>query len=214
MPPQPVWRHARRNHPGVPALSPVWLYRHAHLCRELRHHRRPAAGYHRAGLWRQTAHLHHRRCHQRQKRAAVSHRLHQQDQDGSDYPRQKGVSHRPRAGAVGTGAHHADRGYIREHIDQKTKRASRYRHDGKRLAGFNSLFACASIDAAKRYYAKFAEQKKTIPEAQWLKVGLIYSFAVNEEASDGILGEEEFETEGLDASSRDFLDAAIQDYNA
>ncbi|MCW5263164.1 type I restriction endonuclease subunit R [Verminephrobacter eiseniae] len=104
--------------------------------------------------------------------------------------------------------------YIREHFDQKTKRASRYRHDDKRLAGFNSLFACASIDAAKRYYAEFAEQKKTIPEAQRLKVGLIYSFAANEEESDGILGEEEFETEGLDASSRDFLDAAIQDYNA
>ena len=104
--------------------------------------------------------------------------------------------------------------YIREHFDQKTKRASSYRHDGKRLAGFNSLFACASIDAAKRYYAEFVEQKKARPEAQRLKVGLIYSFAANEEESDGILGEEEFETEGLDASSRDFLDAAIQDYNA
>lgn len=105
-------------------------------------------------------------------------------------------------------------GYIREHFDQKTKRASSYRHDGKRLAGFNSLFACASIDAAKRYYAEFTEQKKAIPEVQRLKVGLIYSFAANEEESDGLLGEEEFETEGLDASSRDFLDAAIQDYNA
>ena len=102
-------------------------------------------------------------------------------------------------------------GYIREHFDQKTKRASSYRHDGKRLAGFNSLFACASIDAAKRYYAECAEQKKAIPEAQRLKVGLIYSFAANEEESDGLLDEEEFETEGLDASSRDFLDAAIQD---
>ena len=105
-------------------------------------------------------------------------------------------------------------GYIREHFDQKTKRASSYRYDGKRLAGFNSLFACASIDAAKRYYAEFAEQKKTVPEAQRLKVGLIFSFAANEEESDGLLGEEEFETEGLDASSRDFLDTAIQDYNA
>lgn len=105
-------------------------------------------------------------------------------------------------------------GYIREHFDQKTKRASSYRHDGKRLAGFNSLFACASIDAAKRYYAEFAAQQKELPEAQRLKAGLIYSFAANEEESDGLLGEEEFETEGLDASSRDFLEAAIQDYNA
>lgn len=104
-------------------------------------------------------------------------------------------------------------GYIREHFDQKTKRASSYRHDGKRLAGFNSLFACASIDAAKRYYAEFADQQKDLPASQRLKVGLIYSFAANEAESDELLGEEEFETEGLDASSRDFLEAAIQDYN-
>jgi type I restriction enzyme R subunit len=105
-------------------------------------------------------------------------------------------------------------GYIREHFDQKTKRASTYRHDGKRLAGFNSLFACASIEAAKRYYAEFSAQQKELPQAQRLKVGLIYSFAANEEESDGLLGEEEFETEGLDQGSRDFLDAAIQNYNA
>ena len=105
-------------------------------------------------------------------------------------------------------------GYIREHFDQKTKRASSYRHDGKRLVGFNSLFACASIDAAKRYYAEFTEQQKALPAAQRLKIGLIYSFTVNEEEPDGLLDEEEFETERLDASSRDFLEAAIQDYNA
>lgn len=105
-------------------------------------------------------------------------------------------------------------GYIREHFDQKTKRASTYRHDGKRLAGFNSLFACASIDAAKRYYAEFVAQQKELPEAQRLKVGLIYSFAANEIDADGLLGEEDFETEGLDQGSRDFLEAAIQDYNA
>jgi type I restriction enzyme R subunit len=105
-------------------------------------------------------------------------------------------------------------GYIREHFDQKTKRSANYRHDGKRLAGFNSLFACASIDAAKRYYAEFAAQQKSLLPAQRLKVGLIYSFAPNEEETDGLLGEEEFETEGLDQSSRDFLDSAITDYNA
>lgn len=105
-------------------------------------------------------------------------------------------------------------GYVRQYFDQKTKRASSYRHDGKRLAGFNSLFACASIDAAKRYYAEFTEQQRDLPQAQRLKVGLIYSYAANEEESDELLGEEEFETAGLDASSRDFLEAAIGDYNA
>ncbi|MBN9331472.1 MAG: DEAD/DEAH box helicase [Comamonas sp. SCN 67-35] len=105
-------------------------------------------------------------------------------------------------------------GYIREHFDQKTRRGASYRLGGKRLSGFNSLFAVASIDAAKRYYAEFARQQKDMPPAQRLKVGLIYSFAANEEAADGLLDEEAFETEGLDQGSRDFLDAAIQDYNA
>ena len=104
-------------------------------------------------------------------------------------------------------------GYIREHFDQKTKRSASYRHGGKRLAGFNSLFATASIDAAKRYYTEFAQQQKDVPLGQRLKMGLIYSFAANEGSEDGLLDEEAFETDGLDQGSRDFLDAAIRDYN-
>ena len=104
-------------------------------------------------------------------------------------------------------------GYIREHFDQKTKRSASYRHGGKRLAGFNSLFACASIDAAKRYFTEFAHQQKDVPPGQRLKIGLIYSFAANEGSEDGLLDEEAFETDGLDQGSRDFLDAAIRDYN-
>ena len=103
--------------------------------------------------------------------------------------------------------------YIREHFDQKTKRAASYSIDGKRKIGFNSLFATASIDAAKRCYTEFKKQQKDLPDAQRIKVGLIYSFAENEGEADGLLSEEEFETEGLDQSSRDFLETAIQDYN-
>lgn len=105
-------------------------------------------------------------------------------------------------------------GYILEHFDQKTRRATTYRHDGKRLAGFNSLMATASIDAAKRYYAEFAKQQQQVAPAKRLKVGLIYSFAANEDEDGGLLGEEQFETAGLDQGSRDFLDDAIRDYNA
>ena len=103
--------------------------------------------------------------------------------------------------------------YIREHFDQKTKRSIYYSHKGKRLAGFNSLLACASIEAAKRYYAEFMRQQKELAKDQRLKVGLIYSYAANEEEADGLLGEERFETGSLDQSSRDFLDKAITDYN-
>ena len=104
-------------------------------------------------------------------------------------------------------------GYIREHFDQKTKRSFAYTLAGKRLAGFNSLLATASIEAAKRYYAEFARQQAELPDGRRLKIGLIYSYSANEDDPD-LLTEEEFETEGLDASSRDFLDRAISDYNA
>ena len=103
--------------------------------------------------------------------------------------------------------------YIREHFDQKTKRSFAYTLAGKRLAGFNSLLATASIDAAKRYYAEFAKQQAGLPDAQRLKIGLIYSYAANEDDPD-FLAEEEFETDDLDANSRDFLERAISDYNA
>ncbi len=103
--------------------------------------------------------------------------------------------------------------YVREHFDQKTKRNATYTLAGKRLAGFNSLFATASIEAAKRYYNAFTDRQDELPADQRLKVGLIYSYAANEAEPDGLLGEEDFETQGLDQSSRQFLEDAIQDYN-
>ena len=124
--------------------------------------------------------------------------------------------------------------YLREHFDQKTRRSGHYKHrvltniseviagrgkgeekkESRRLNGFNSIFATASIDAAKRYYAEFKRQQQELPAARRLKVGIIYSFAVNEGEDDGVLPEEGFETDGLDQGSRDFLEAAIGDYNA
>lgn len=104
--------------------------------------------------------------------------------------------------------------YIREHFDQKTKRAQHYSLEGKRVRGFNALFATASIDAAKRYYAEFKAQQEELPTDQQLKVGTIFSYAPNEDVGDDYLDEEGFETSALDQPSRDFLDAAIEDYNA
>lgn len=47
-----------------------------------------------------------------------------------------------------------------------------------------------------------------------LRIAVIYSYGANEEEADGILDEENPEdTSALDQSSRDFLEAAIQDYN-
>ena len=103
--------------------------------------------------------------------------------------------------------------YILEHFDQKTRRSEHYALGERRVRGFNALFATASIEAAKRYYAAFKTMQATIPDAQRLKVGIIYSFAANEAEVDGLLPEEGFDPAGLDLPSREFLDAAIADYN-
>lgn len=104
--------------------------------------------------------------------------------------------------------------YIIEHFDQKTARDSRYQHSGKRVIGFNSIFAVVqSIDAAKHYYEEFKKQQADTPKARRLKVGLIYSFAAKEDLPSGLLQDEGFETNQLDKSSRDFLERAIGDFN-
>ena len=125
--------------------------------------------------------------------------------------------------------------YILEHFDQKTKRTSYYSYRvaqnieqmakakkgevkenkiTQKLAGFNAMFAVASIDMAKAYYNEFKAQQSHLPEAQRLKIATIYSYGVNEEEIDGILVEENPEsTTKLDQPSRDFLEGAIKDYN-
>lgn len=102
--------------------------------------------------------------------------------------------------------------YIIEHFDQKTKRSSYYDLKGQRINGFNSMFAVASIDMAKKYYLEF---KKQLEEKQKdLTIATIFSFSANEEdRADGIIDDEGFETELLDKSSREFLDFAISEYN-
>ena len=106
--------------------------------------------------------------------------------------------------------------YILEHFDQKTKRNSYYQLKDRRLAGFNSIFATASIEMAKKYYTEFQKQMAELPSGKRLKVAIIYSFGVNEDEpeADGILEDENPEdTSRLDQNSRDFLESAIKDYN-
>jgi type I restriction enzyme R subunit len=103
--------------------------------------------------------------------------------------------------------------YILSHFDQKTRRESGYELKNKRLKGFNSILATASIDAAKRYYATFKELQKDTSADSRLKVGIIYSYSPNEDEPEGLLPDEVFETSDLDLASRDFLESAIKDYN-
>lgn len=127
--------------------------------------------------------------------------------------------------------------YILRHFNQKTKRnaksyefravanicevASADRRNKveeikqqRRITGFNSIFAVSSIETAKMYYAEFERQMAELPSAQRLKVATIYSFGVNEDPDGFIVDENSEDTNGLDRSSRDFLENAIEDYNA
>ncbi|TAM87810.1 MAG: type I restriction endonuclease subunit R [Jatrophihabitans sp.] len=95
--------------------------------------------------------------------------------------------------------------YVLDHFAQKTK------------GTFNSLFATASIDAAKRYYNAFElaqRQREAVnPGYRRLQVATIFSYAPNEEQPDGLLADEQFETHDLDGPSREFLEDAVADYN-
>lgn len=101
--------------------------------------------------------------------------------------------------------------YILEHFDQKTKRNSYYTFSGRKVAGFNSIFAVASIPMAMAYYTEFKRQTQL--KNRNLNIATIYSFSVNEEVVEDVFPDEVFETDKLDQSSRDFLDRTIQDYN-
>lgn len=102
--------------------------------------------------------------------------------------------------------------YILTHFDQKTKRNNFYDLRGQRVNGFNSMLAVSSIPMAKKYYLEFKKQMED--KGKKLVVATIFSFAPNEDdPASGILSEEEFDTDGLDVSSREFLDACIDDYN-
>lgn len=101
--------------------------------------------------------------------------------------------------------------YTLDHFEQKTMRNHYYSLKGQRLNGFNAIFAAASIPMAMRYYSEFTRQLQE--RNKRLKIAIIYSFSPNEEDPEDGLIEENFDTDGLDPSSRDFLDAAIADYN-
>lgn len=103
--------------------------------------------------------------------------------------------------------------YILEHFDQKTRRQEGYALGERRVKGFNSIFATASITAARTYYQEFNNQQEALLPDQRLKVATIFSYAANPDSEDGLLDEEGFETDALTGDARSFLETAISDYN-
>lgn len=79
--------------------------------------------------------------------------------------------------------------------------------------GFNAMFAVSSVDAAKCYYEELNRLQKGSDKP--LKIATIFSYAANEEQSAiGEIVDENFEPTALDSSAKEFLTAAINDYNA
>lgn len=105
--------------------------------------------------------------------------------------------------------------YIIKNFAKKTKRNSTYQVKDQRLHGFNSIFATASIDAAKLYYSEFKRQMADVPEADRLKVAMIYSYGANEEDPlDGeLIDENPEDTSTLSQTDKDALQECIDDYN-
>lgn len=106
--------------------------------------------------------------------------------------------------------------YIRTHFNQKTKREDKdkaYTLKQRRVKGFNSIFATASITAARAYYEEFARQQEGLSSDQRLSVGIVYSYAGGGEAIDGLLDDESMDPADLSVDDRAFLDRAIAEYN-
>ena len=98
--------------------------------------------------------------------------------------------------------------YILDNFRQKTHRL----HAGNK-GGFNAMFAVSSVEAAKLYYESFRELQKGSDKP--LRVATIFSFAANEEQDAiGDIQDESFDVSAMNSSAKEFLSAAIADYNA
>ena len=124
--------------------------------------------------------------------------------------------------------------YILEHYGQQTLQGKNYKlnivtnveelaKDKKKkveeerakssLSGFNSIFAVQNIPMAKLYYLELQKQMAGLPANKQLKLATIFSYGANEADPDEDGDENNDDTDGLDATSREFLERAIQDYN-
>jgi len=99
--------------------------------------------------------------------------------------------------------------YILNSFGQKTHRSH------TRAKGFNAMFAVSSVDAAKAYYESFQQLQADSNSNKKLTVATIFSFAANEEQDAiGEILDESFDISAMNSSAKEFLSAAIEDYNA
>lgn len=97
--------------------------------------------------------------------------------------------------------------YILNNFRQKTHRLQA----GSK--GFNALFAVSSVDAAKLYYETLHKLQENRDKP--LKIATIFSFSANEKQDAvGDIQDESFDMSAMSSSAKEFLNAAITDYNA
>lgn len=102
--------------------------------------------------------------------------------------------------------------YILNNYRQKTHRLQ------INAKGFNAMFAVSSVEAAKLYYEslnKLQADPLYKNKGKSLKIATIFSFAANEEQDAvGEILDESFDVSAMNSSAKEFLSAAISDYNA
>lgn len=98
---------------------------------------------------------------------------------------------------------------VKEVATARDRKAVKEEKQKTRLTGFNSIFAVASIPFVKLYYTELKKQMEQLPPDKRLKIATIYSYSPNVNIED----EMPEDTEGLDESSREFLEKCIKDYN-
>jgi len=104
--------------------------------------------------------------------------------------------------------------YILNSYRQKTHRLQG--SSNGQAKGFNAMFAVSSVDAAKLYYESLNSlQASNKNNEKPLKIATIFSFAANEEQDAiGDILDESFDVSAMNSSAKEFLNAAIGDYNA
>ncbi|WP_416456094.1 type I restriction endonuclease subunit R [Saccharophagus degradans] len=101
--------------------------------------------------------------------------------------------------------------YILNNFRQKTHRLQGTANS--KTKGFNAMFAVSSVDAAKLYYESLNNLQ--LGSDKPLKIATIFSFAANEEQDAvGDILDESFDVSAMNLSAKEFLNAAITDYNA
>ncbi|MEO1987594.1 MAG: type I restriction endonuclease subunit R [Martelella sp.] len=97
--------------------------------------------------------------------------------------------------------------YILNNFRQKTHRLR------AGSTGFNAMFAVSSVDAAKLYYETLNALQADSERP--LKIATIFSFAANEQQDAiGDIQDESFDVSAMNSSAKEFLSAAVADYNA